>query len=120
MSRPAEAEQGGWMVYMIVSAAGSLYTGITTDIERRWQQHLDGRGARHFRSRRPLAVVYLEAGHDRSSAARREAEIKRLPVAQKRSLPASPLNGLAGSKVAEHLRAVVESDVDGVAESEVD
>ncbi len=95
---------GGWMVYLIVSDEGSLYTGITTDIERRWRQHLGGRGARHFRSRAPVAVVYLEAGHDRSSAARREAAIKRLPAAQKRLLPASASNLLAGSELASRLR----------------
>ncbi len=97
-------EASGWMVYMIVSDEGSLYTGITTDIERRWQQHLDGRGARHFRSRRPRAVVYLEAGHDRSSAARREIAIKRLPAAQKRLLPAGTANTLVDSGLIARLR----------------
>jgi len=98
------AGEGGWVVYMIVSDEGSLYTGITTDIERRWKQHLSGRGARHFRSRQPLAVVYLETGHDRSSALRREIAIKRLSVECKRSLPTSDTNALVGSELAAHLR----------------
>jgi putative endonuclease len=89
---------------MIVSDAGLLYTGITTDIERRWRQHLSGCGARYFRAQRPLAVVYLEQGHDRASAARREAAIKRLPAAVKRTLPASAANALAGSGLAARLR----------------
>ena len=92
------------MVYMIVSDEGSLYTGITTDIERRWRQHLNGSGARHFRSRRPRAVVYLERGHDRGSASRREIEIKRMPVAHKRLLPAAAGNELASSGLAACLR----------------
>lgn len=98
------AQQSDWLVYMIVSDEGSLYTGITTDIERRWRQHLDGSGARHFRSRAPLAVVYLEAGHDRSSALRREAAIKRLSATQKRLLPASAANTLIDSELATRLR----------------
>ncbi|MEM9301287.1 MAG: GIY-YIG nuclease family protein [Pseudomonadota bacterium] len=68
-----------WTVYIIEADDGSLYTGVTTDVERRFAEHRDGpRGARYFRGRRPRAVVYTESGHDRSSAARREAAIKRL------------------------------------------
>lgn len=96
-------EVSGWMVYMIVSEDGSLYTGITTDIERRWLQHVEGRGARYFRSRRARAVVYLERGHDRSSASRREAAIKRLSVIQKRALPGSETNVLSGSELVTRL-----------------
>ncbi len=111
------AEGNAWVVYMIVSDEGSLYTGITTDIERRWQQHLSGRGARHFRSRQPRAVVYLEVGHDRAGALRREAAIKRLSAAQKRGLPASATNALAGSGLASRLRRDgSEMDGDGAAQ----
>jgi len=66
-----------WCVYMIECEDGTLYTGITTDIARRFREHSQGRrGARYLRGRQPLGVVYLERGHDRSSALRREAEIK--------------------------------------------
>ena len=65
-----------WLVYIILCSDNSLYTGITTDCERRFRQHAAGRGARYFRGRQPLQVVYLEHDHSRSSAARREAEIK--------------------------------------------
>lgn len=68
-----------WCVYMIECDDGSLYTGITTDIARRFREHCHGkRGSRYLRGRTPLGVVYLEGGHDRSSALRRELAIKGL------------------------------------------
>lgn len=64
---------------MIRCDDGSLYTGVTTDLERRFNEHGAGkRGARYFAGRRPEAVVWCEAGHDRGSALRREAAIKKL------------------------------------------
>lgn len=68
---------------MILCSDDSLYTGITTDIDRRFRQHAGGRGAKYFRGRQPLRVVYLENGHCRSSAARREAQIKAMQRADK-------------------------------------
>jgi putative endonuclease len=67
-----------WLLYIILCSDDSLYTGITTDLERRLRQHAAGKGAKYFRARRPVEVVYLETGHSRSSASRREARIKRL------------------------------------------
>ncbi len=89
-----------WQVYIILCADGSLYTGITTDIARRFAQHAGGSGAKYFRGRVPLRPVYLEEGHDRRSAGRREAEIKRLRTAQKWRLLAEPLNRLAAAPAA--------------------
>jgi putative endonuclease len=85
-----------WKVYIILCSDATLYTGITNDLARRCAQHADCRGARYFRGRRPVEVVYLESGHSRSSASRREAAIKRLPRCDKISLLTSPLNELAG------------------------
>jgi putative endonuclease len=65
-----------WQVYIILCSDDSLYTGITTDMERRFLQHEQGRGAKYFRGRKPLRVIYREDGHSRSSATRREAGIK--------------------------------------------
>ena len=65
-----------WQVYIILCSDNSLYTGITTDMVRRFRQHQEGRGAKYFRGRQPIKVVYLENGHCRSSATRREAQIK--------------------------------------------
>ena len=75
-----------WSVYMILCDDGSLYTGISTDVERRFRQHQNGTGAKFFRARQPLRLAYLESGHDRASASRREREIKRLSPARKRTL----------------------------------
>lgn len=73
-----------WTVYIIRCDDECLYTGITTDVERRFEEHARGsRGARFFNGRRPVEVVYRETGHDRSSASRREAAIKKLSRAQK-------------------------------------
>ena len=69
----------GWFVYIIRASDERLYTGITTDVERRFIEHGDSRkGARFFRGRQPKEVVYTETHPDRSSALRREAVIKRL------------------------------------------
>lgn len=90
-----QGEDGRWQVYIIRAADGSLYTGITTDIERRWREHYEQRGgAKYFRGRRPERVVYLEPGHSRSSAGSREAAIKRLSRAAKQRLLQAPTNVL--------------------------
>lgn len=76
---------------MLRCADGSLYTGITTDVERRLAEHNgDGAaGARYTRSRRPVQLVYAEAACDRAAASRREAAIKRLDRARKLALAAA-------------------------------
>ena len=74
----------GWYVYMIKASDGSLYTGITTDVQRRFNEHCSpDKGARFFRGRKPLEVVYTETHPDRSSALQREAAIKRLSRGEK-------------------------------------
>jgi putative endonuclease len=86
--------RGAWQVYVIACSDASLYTGITTDIDRRFGQHASGRGARYFRGRKPRRVVFLETGHTRSSAGCREAEIKHFSRSEKLRLIRSPLNQL--------------------------
>lgn len=83
-----------WQVYMILCSDNSLYTGITTGVERRFRQHEQEVGAKYFRGRKPLEIVYLESGHTRSTASRREAAIKALSRAEKSLLPDSALNEL--------------------------
>ena len=80
-----------WHVYILLCSDDTLYTGITTDIQRRFEQHASGRGAKYFRGRTPITVVYQEGGHTRSSAGSREVEIKRLSRAGKRMLIESSL-----------------------------
>ncbi len=73
-----------WKVYIIRCDDGTLYTGVTTDVERRFREHLEHpRGAKYFNGRRPREVVYTETGHDRSSACRREAALKKLSRIEK-------------------------------------
>jgi len=81
-----------WQVYMILCSDESFYTGITTAVERRFRQHEQGRGAKYFRGRKPLEIVYVESGHTRSTASRREAAIKALSRAEKSLLLDSELN----------------------------
>jgi putative endonuclease len=81
-----------WQVYMILCSDNSLYTGISNDVDRRVLQHGSQRGAKYFRGRRPRRLVYLESGHDRSTASRREAAIKRMGRSEKERLIDSQSN----------------------------
>jgi putative endonuclease len=72
-----------WFTYIIATDDGQLYTGITTDITRRWQQHSSGKGARYFRGRHPFCLCYLEIHENRSLASKREAWIKSLTRKEK-------------------------------------
>lgn len=79
-----------WCVYMIRTNDNQIYTGITTDIQRRWREHTQGKaGARYFRGRTPELLCFLEKQHTRSSATRREAQIKQLGRKEKDLLIAS-------------------------------
>ena len=75
-----------WQVYIIRCSDNSLYTGITTDIEKRFLQHQDGTGAKYFRGRIPLEVVYAEKNHTRSTASKRELQIKSMSRTVKEQL----------------------------------
>ena len=72
-----------WQLYIVRTAKGSLYTGITTDVARRVAQHQSGRGARALRGKGPLELMFhCEAG-DRASASRLEYQVKQLTRQQK-------------------------------------
>lgn len=76
-----------WLVYMILTSDQQVYTGITTDMARRWREHASRRtGARYFRGRSPEQLCYLETEHTRASASRREAAIKAMTATAKRLL----------------------------------
>ena len=75
-----------WTVYVARCRDGTLYTGITTDPERRLAEHNSGTGGAYTRSRLPMVMIYGEPAADRSSAQRRERAIKRLTRAQKEML----------------------------------
>jgi putative endonuclease len=75
-----------WQVYIILCSDSSFYTGITTDMARRFRQHAEGKGAKYFRGRQPVKVMLLEGGHTRSSAGTREAKVKALSHTAKMQL----------------------------------
>lgn len=83
-----------YFVYMLECADGSLYTGIATDVERRFAEHVSGKGARYTRAHKPVRVAYTEECSDRSSAGKREAAIKKLSPSAKRALVAADPVGL--------------------------
>jgi len=80
-----------WTVYILRCADDTLYTGVTTDLDRRLREHNAGGrlGARYTRSRRPVELLHHEAAGSRSQACRREAAIKKLTRDAKLALPAS-------------------------------
>lgn len=75
-----------WYVYILRCGDGTLYTGITDDVERRLAVHRSGKGAKYTRGRGPLEVVYTQEQPDKSAALRRELAIKKLPRGQKEQL----------------------------------
>ena len=80
-------KKGLWHVYIVRCNDDSLYTGITTDLDRRLKEHNDSpRGAAYTRGRRPVTLVYTDTVIDRSSASRREREIKNLSKLAKERL----------------------------------
>lgn len=77
---------GTWSVYIVRCADGTLYTGISNDVERRVDLHNQGKGARYTRGRLPVTLMYQEPVGARAQAARREAAIKRMSRAAKLAL----------------------------------
>ncbi len=67
-----------WTVYILRCADGTLYTGITNDLDRRLAEHESGQGAKYTRGRGPLELVYQENCQDRATASKREIQIKSL------------------------------------------
>ena len=75
----------GWFLYLLECTGGSLYTGITNDLERRFAMHVAGKGGRYTRSHPPQRIVACQAFADRGSASRAEYRIKQLDSAGKRA-----------------------------------
>ena len=75
-----------WYVYILRCGDGTLYTGVTDNVERRLAAHRSGKGAKYTRGRGPLELAYTEQLPDKSAALRREAAIKRLPKQKKEAL----------------------------------
>ena len=75
-----------WFVYMLRCRDNSIYTGITNDLKKRIESHLSGNGSKYLRGRLPLKLVYKENFLDRSTASKREMEIKKLRKKEKELL----------------------------------
>lgn len=83
-----------WYIYILRCGDGTLYTGITDDVERRLAAHRAGKGAKYTRGRGPLELVYWEEAADKSAALRRELAIKKLTRQEKERL----INARSGSE----------------------
>jgi putative endonuclease len=68
-----------WFAYILECGDGTLYTGVTNDLDRRVRRHNAGTGARYTRARLPVRLVYREPCADRAAAQRRERAIKAMP-----------------------------------------
>ena len=75
-----------WFVYILCCGDGTLYTGVTDDVQRRLAAHRAGKGAKYTRGRGPLELVYTQEQADKSAALRREVQIKKLTRPQKERL----------------------------------
>lgn len=83
MTRATDSGDGAWWLYVVRCADGTLYTGISPDVERRVAQHEAGDGARYLRGRQPLTLAGRARVGDRSVASRAEYRFKRLSRAEK-------------------------------------
>lgn len=75
-----------WFTYIIKCKDGSFYTGITTDLDRRFKEHREGHGGKYTVSHPPLKIIFFERFETRSEASKREIEIKKLSHKQKENL----------------------------------
>ena len=75
-----------WVLYILECKDGTLYTGITDDLEHRLDAHRTGKGAKYTRGRGPLTLRYVEDCENRSQALRREYAVKQLTKAEKLEL----------------------------------
>lgn len=78
--------ENNWKLYILRCRDGSLYTGITTDVQKRLTAHNCGKGAQYTRSRRPVELVYQETCKDHSEALRREIQVKALNREEKEKI----------------------------------
>jgi len=83
-----------WYLYLVRTASGSLYTGIATDVARRFAEHQAGapKGARSLRGKGPLTLEFQRPVGDRSRASRLEWQVKRWPRARKELLVAGQIS----------------------------
>lgn len=86
-----------WSVYILECNDGSLYTGITNDLDKRIMAHELGHGAKYTRGKAPLNLIYREPHKNRSEASKRELEIKKLTRKEKLALADNKSNCIENS-----------------------
>lgn len=86
-----------YYLYMLLCGDDTLYTGITTDVERRVREHREGTGAKYTRARGVKKLLFTERKKNRSTASKREAEIKRMTRAEKLALAVNAKAKLDGA-----------------------
>lgn len=79
------------VVYMIECSDGSIYTGITSDLERRWNEHIGVKGSKYTGSHRAVKLLWTESHNDKESAEKREMQIKRWTRRKKLALASGDL-----------------------------
>jgi putative endonuclease len=67
-----------WFLYLLKCADNTFYTGITNNLDKRLETHNQGRGAKYTKGRRPVMLVYYEENLSRSTALKREAQMKKI------------------------------------------
>ena len=82
-----------WSLYILRCGDGSLYTGITTDVQHRLAAHASGKGAKYTRGRTPMTLLYTECCDTHSEALKRELQVKALPREEKERLISRSLSG---------------------------
>ena len=83
ISSAQQTPASSWILYLLECENGAYYAGITTDLERRFAEHVFGIGARYTRANPPKRVVAVMTFPDRASASRAEAALKKLPRVEK-------------------------------------
>lgn len=80
-----EVAQVRWWIYLLECEGGSIYTGITTDVDARFAKHISGKGAKYTRARPPIRILKTVQCQDHSAALKAEYAIKKMTAAQKRA-----------------------------------
>lgn len=84
-----------WFLYMIQTRHSTLYTGVTTDVERRLSQHASGKGAKYLRGKAPLTLVFHQEVESKGVALSLEAKVKKLTKVKKLDLISGRLSLLS-------------------------
>jgi len=96
--RTGALRRRGWCLYLVKCADSSLYTGITSDLQRRIAQHNSGTASRYTRSRLPVELVHCEGCRDKSAALKKEYRVKSLSRSAKEAYIAGKTRAAARAR----------------------